>query len=146
MLPSITPATLIGFTSMESSNRRAPPSMPPAEPTRLHHELWFVSVELLVVQTATLAIYANLPRDVTGWAPPKISNIAKFAAMGPHFDDDRWGFNYVGHPLAGSEYFLLARNRREAFWQAFLYSAAWSTFWEYVTEGPPPYLAAFEIR
>lgn len=103
--------------------------------TRLHHELWFVTIELAALQTATLAIFANLPPEQTGWAKPSVSNIAKYAAKGPHFDNDRWGFNYVGHPLAGSEYYLIARNRKATWWQAFLYSAIWSAFWEYVSEG-----------
>jgi hypothetical protein len=101
----------------------------------LHHELWFVTLELFAVQTASLSIFAALPPEVSGFAPADIRNIPRFAAMGPHFDDDRWGFNYIGHPLAGSEYYLIARNRKAAWWQGFLYSAAWSSFWEYAVEG-----------
>lgn len=101
----------------------------------LHHELWFVTIEVFAVQSASILIFAALPAEVSGFTSADFGNIPKYAAMGPHFDDDRWGFNFVGHPLAGSEYYLIARNRRAAPWQGFLYAAAWSTFWEYITEG-----------
>ena len=52
----------------------------------------------------------------------------------PVLDDDVWYYNYVLHPWVGSEYFLVARNRGSTFWQSLTYSAALSTFYEYVPE------------
>ncbi len=101
----------------------------------LHHKLWFVTLELFAVQTASILIFAAMPQDVSGFENPNVGNIFRFAAEGPHFDNDRWGFNYIGHPLSGSEYYLIARNRGATWWQGFLYSFGWSAFWEYVTEG-----------
>lgn len=101
----------------------------------LHRSPWFVTLELFAIQTTSILVFAALPRQVSGFSDPKAHNIFHYAAKGPHFDDDRWGFNYIGHPLAGSEYYLLLRNRKGTWWQALIYAAGWSGFWEYVTEG-----------
>ncbi len=101
----------------------------------LHRSPWFVTLELFAIQTTSILIFAALPRQISGFSDPKAHNIFHYAAKGPHFDDDRWGFNYIGHPLAGSEYYLLLRNRKGTWWQALIYAAGWSGFWEYVTEG-----------
>jgi hypothetical protein len=101
----------------------------------LHYSPWFVTLEVAVVQTASIFIFAALPHDVSGFSNPTAGNIVKYASRGPHFDDDRWGFNYIGHPLAGSEYYLILRNRKGTWWQSLIYAAGWSAFWEYVTEG-----------
>ncbi len=52
----------------------------------------------------------------------------------PTWDDDDPVYNYVLHPLAGSEYYLAARNRGWTFWGSLAYSAALSTFYEYIPE------------
>lgn len=52
----------------------------------------------------------------------------------PVLDDDAWYYNYALHPWAGSEYFLVARNRDCTFWQSLAYSALLSTFYEYGPE------------
>lgn len=113
------------------------PCEPPSTRTwrGLHRSPWFVTLELFAVQTASIFVFAALPKNVSGFSNPKAHNIFHYAAKGPRFDDDRWGFNYIGHPLAGSEYYLLLRNRKGTWWQALLYAAGWSGFWEYVTEG-----------
>lgn len=52
----------------------------------------------------------------------------------PQWDDDSAWFNLVLHPWVGSEYYLLARNRAWSRSGCLLYSAALSTFYEYVPE------------
>jgi hypothetical protein len=52
----------------------------------------------------------------------------------PAYDDDVWHYNYVLHPLVGSEYFLAARNRGWSAGSAFWYSAMMSAFYEYGPE------------
>ena len=52
----------------------------------------------------------------------------------PIWDKNPWYVNYVGHPISGSESFLLARNRDHSFTESFLYSTGASVAWEYAIE------------
>jgi len=52
----------------------------------------------------------------------------------PTWDDDSFFYNGVLHPWVGSEYYLAARNRDWNIWGSLAYSAALSTFYEYVAE------------
>lgn len=52
----------------------------------------------------------------------------------PRLDNNPWYINYVGHPLFGSEAYLLARNRGVSPFGSFLYSTAASVAWEYLIE------------
>lgn len=52
----------------------------------------------------------------------------------PVWDDDSFLFNGILHPWVGSEYYLAARNRDWTIWGSLAYSAALSTFYEYVAE------------
>ena len=52
----------------------------------------------------------------------------------PVWDDDSFLFNGILHPWVGSEYYLAARNRNWSIWGSLAYSAALSTFYEYVAE------------
>ncbi len=52
----------------------------------------------------------------------------------PVWDDSPWLMNYILHPLAGAEAYLLARNRGYSVWSSFLFSTATSVAWEYVFE------------
>ena len=52
----------------------------------------------------------------------------------PTWDSNPWYINYVGHPLFGSEAFLLARNRGYSFFESFMYCNAISALWEFGIE------------
>lgn len=52
----------------------------------------------------------------------------------PKLDNNPWYINYIGHPLFGSEAYLLARNRGVSPFGSFLYSTAASVAWEYLIE------------
>lgn len=100
-----------------------------------YRNLWIVSGALIGAQVATDLALSALPKETTGWEKGGFDVMLRSAKLGPHFDNDHWTFNYLAHPLAGSEYYLIARNRDANWWQSTLYSIAASTFWEYVTEG-----------
>ena len=53
----------------------------------------------------------------------------------PVNDEDSWGFNFVGHPIAGSLYYNSIRSQDATIFQSFAFSFAQSAFWEYVIEG-----------
>lgn len=55
--------------------------------------------------------------------------------MGPAFDNNRWTTNYVGHPIAGSEYYLYFRSRGYAPKWAISNVILFSTLWECTVEG-----------
>lgn len=50
-------------------------------------------------------------------------------------DEDDWGFNYVGHPLAGALYYNTVRSQNATWFQSFMFSAVQSAIWEYIIEG-----------
>ncbi len=54
---------------------------------------------------------------------------------GPVIDKDDWAINYIGHPVSGAAYYVVARHAGLSKWQSFGYSAFMSTFvWEYGVE------------
>ncbi len=99
-----------------------------------HRNLWVMTGGLIGAQVGTLYALSRLPSDATGWGEGSFADIAQNDLHGPKWDTDRAIFNYAAHPLVGSEYYLLARNRGAEWWQGFLYAAAMSTFWEFFTE------------
>jgi hypothetical protein len=111
----------------------APSATPPAAPPPWRR-LSVVTVGLLGLQIGTLSLMGYLPPDATGWGEGSFDQIIDNDLRGPKWDTDHWLWNYVAHPVAGSEYYLLARNREGTWWQSGLYALAMSTFWEYFTE------------
>jgi len=49
----------------------------------------------------------------------------------PEDDKDSWIFNYILHPLWGSETYLRLRMNGCSWWQSWLFSNAMSVLWEY---------------
>jgi hypothetical protein len=52
----------------------------------------------------------------------------------PVWEDDAWHYNYGLHPWVGSEYYLVSRNRGHSRLLSLAYSAALSTFFEFIPE------------
>jgi hypothetical protein len=52
----------------------------------------------------------------------------------PVWDNNPWYVNYIGHPEAGAESYLLARNRGHSILGSFAYSSLMSVTWEYGIE------------
>lgn len=100
----------------------------------LTRNLPFMTVALLGAQVGTLGVLSQLPSDVTNWGEGSFDQILQNDLRGPKWDTDGWGWNYLAHPVVGSEYYLLARNRGANWWQSLSYSVAMSTFWELFTE------------
>jgi Domain of unknown function (DUF3943) len=86
-----------------------------------------------------MGILMAMPKEVTKWEPGFLESAKKnlkraFTTM-PENDKDDWGFNYVGHPIAGSLYYNSIRSQNATIFQSFLFSFAQSAIWEYVIEG-----------
>jgi hypothetical protein len=93
-----------------------------------------VSATVLAFDAVMVAAFTLLPTEVTGWHEPEFNGLKKNFTEGPRVDNDRFVFNYVAHPLAGSEYYLIARNRDLNWWQSMAYSTALSTAFEFLIE------------
>jgi hypothetical protein len=97
-------------------------------------DLSLVSVAVLGTQIVTLVVLTQFPATSTGWGDGSFDNIVKHDLQGPTWDGDPWYWNYVTHPISGSEYYLIARNRDVSWYWSLGYAAAMSAFWEGVTE------------
>jgi hypothetical protein len=64
----------------------------------------------------------------------KFENFKKAFTMPPAFDDDGWFYNYLSHPLMGSETYLRAREAGYGYFGCFLFSSAMSISWEFFLE------------
>ena len=83
---------------------------------------------------ATVATLSLLPKDTTSWNKPEFKGLKSNFTKGPSFDFDNFYFNYIAHPYDGSEFYLVARNRKLTWWQSLLYAAAVSTTFEFLIE------------
>jgi hypothetical protein len=89
---------------------------------------------VLGLQALELAILTAQDPEKTGFEPPHIRNVFRAVSTPPVRDGDSWYTNFIGHPLAGSEYYLSVRRNGYAPTEAFLFSTAASLVWEYLIE------------
>jgi hypothetical protein len=86
-----------------------------------------------------MGILLAMPEEVTKWQPGFLNeakkNLKRSFTTLPVNDKDPWGFNFVGHPIAGSLYYNSIRSQNATIFQSFVFSFAQSAFWEYVIEG-----------
>jgi hypothetical protein len=101
---------------------------------RYHSSLWGASATVGTAMVTTVALLSLLPKDFTSWNKPNFYGLKRNFSHGPNFDYDNFFFNYIAHPIDGSEFFLIARNRKLTFWESFAYAAAVSSFFEFVIE------------
>jgi len=101
---------------------------------RWHSSLWGVSATVGVAMVATVVTLSFLPSKSTGWNKPKFIGLKNNFTKGPSFDFDNFYFNYIAHPYDGSEFYLVARNRKLTWWQSLIYAAAVSTTFEFLIE------------
>jgi hypothetical protein len=101
---------------------------------RWHSSLAGVTGTVGLFMVSMVGVFTLLPNDVTGWDNPKFSGMKRNVTEGPRFDNDRFFWNYIAHPLAGSEFYMMARNRGYSWWGSFIYSAAVSCTFEFIIE------------
>jgi len=94
----------------------------------------------IILATAAASLYM-MPEELTKWSREGRQGTNLFERWGEHvrsrpvWDTDEWAVNYIGHPYAGSAYYILARHNGFDWKEAGLYSAFVSTFmWEYGVE------------
>jgi hypothetical protein len=94
----------------------------------------------LILATASASLYM-MPEELTKWSKEGRQGTNIFERWGRHiksrpvWDTDHWAVNYIGHPYAGSAYYILGRHNGLDWKEAGLYSTFVSTFmWEYGVE------------
>ena len=75
-------------------------------------------------------VLTQMDREKTNFNASSFDNFLDGFRDGPHFDDDEWQWNYVAHPLWGSETYMRARAQGYNEIQSFLFSAGASIVWE----------------
>lgn len=104
--------------------------------------LWNNTGVLAAAFVGTLFVMELLPEDATLWHHDELSKVPLFKRwynhvikLGPDWDKDKFGFNYILHPYAGAAYFMAARTCGFNMWQSLLYSTLISTVgWEFGVE------------
>lgn len=87
--------------------------------------------------TGMMGILLALPPSVTKWDDSKSKNdiLQKWktnVTSAPVLDKDEWAVNYVGHPVSGAAYYVVARHLNYSVLDSFKFSFLMSTFfWEY---------------
>jgi hypothetical protein len=127
------PESSIIVTAKAQSRRSAPQDERSAW-ARWHSGLWGASATIGAAMFATVGILSFLPTEVSGWQKPTFYGLKRNFTHGPNFDYDHDYFNYVFHPYDGSEFYLIARNRKLTWWQSFAYGVAVSTSFEFLIE------------
>lgn len=94
-----------------------------------------------ILGALAVAVIAALPSEVSKWDDDQRSmsyaqdKWYKNVSGGPVMDDDDAKFNWIGHPIAGAGYYVVARKHGYGKFDAFQYSAKMSTFyWEFGME------------
>lgn len=108
------------------------------ENSRMARKLWRAELLTGIAQAGGLVSLMVLPESVTGWTDEPWKhpgeNLRRAWTSAPVVDSDVWYLNYLGHPYGGALYYNALRSqggtRRQAFW----YSVAQSTVFEYLIE------------
>ncbi|NPA66153.1 MAG: DUF3943 domain-containing protein [Epsilonproteobacteria bacterium] len=93
---------------------------------------------LQVFMLGTVLFLYTLPPSITKWEedPEDTRTIWEkwrdHVKEGPVWDEDEFAINYIGHPVSGAWYYMIAREDGYTPFESFVYSFCLSTFfWEY---------------
>lgn len=94
-----------------------------------------------VFAIGTIGVIAVLPENISQWtnedkqftdAQTLLKKHAKHVANGPVWDNDAWAVNYIGHPVAGSYFYVWGRQAGLSWKESAMLTTLMSTFfWEY---------------
>ena len=96
-------------------------------------KLFTDTVYLQVFMVGTVGFLYMLPSSVTKWEDTgeekSLSEKWKeHVKAGPVIDEDEWYINYIGHPVSGAWYYMVARDDGYGVWESFAYSVMLSSF------------------
>lgn len=118
------PAELQPLSSAPALFRRAPARTGLRDPI----------VYTMAWQIVGIGLLLSMDREATGFLPASPRNVIKGMTSAPVWDPDNWYTNYVGHPIWGSESYLVVRRSGYSRAESFLFSTASSVVWEYGVE------------
>lgn len=106
------------------------------------HRMWINTAVLSGGFVAALFALELLPESETCWNREEMHSTPMYKRWfrnvfkrGPEWDGDKFYFNFILHPYAGSVYFMSARSCGFNMWQSLLYCACVSTIgWEFGVE------------
>jgi hypothetical protein len=89
----------------------------------------------LILQGIGFGLLQTLDSDTSRLEDPDFKNVRRAFKHGPVWENDLWYWNYIAHPLWGSETYLRARAQGFGRFPSFLFSTASSVVWEFLFEG-----------
>ncbi|MGB0371789.1 MAG: DUF3943 domain-containing protein [Opitutales bacterium] len=107
---------------------------PGPQPETVERSLDYPIRYVLAYQSIGLFYLNALDRDITNFDTFSWDTFKEGFSRGPEDDGDGAFWNYLMHPLWGSETYLRARSQNYEWWESFLFSAGSSVFWEYAME------------
>ncbi len=104
------------------------------EKAKTERNLLYPTLYVLTFHGIGLTLISSLDNDDTSYQSFQYDRFIDGFTHSPDWDPDDWYWNYLGHPLWGSETYLRARSQHFTWWQSFLFALAASTFWEFCVE------------
>ena len=107
---------------------------PSVEPEEMSRSLDYPIRYVLAYQLVGLTYLNALDRDITNFDTFSFDTFKEGFSRGPEQDGDGAFWNYMMHPMWGSETYLRARSQNYNWWESALFSTASSIVWEYGIE------------
>ena len=105
-----------------------------AEARTLVEDAAYTQVALI----SAIGVLVVLPESVSNWDLEELQKKSlderwkEHVTTKPVWDVDDWAINYIGHPVSGAVYYVMARNDGMNIFESALFSTVMSTFfWEY---------------
>lgn len=97
---------------------------------------WKVSARVLSTNVFNWAVARYVYKFE--WAKVSTNDWKNSFKLGPEWDNDRFGTNFIGHPHTGSFYYNVARSNGYSYLQSFPFALQGSLTWEYFGENTRP--------
>lgn len=97
-------------------------------------DLTYPITYVLFYQSVGLGLLSTLDEETNNFQAFSFDNFRDGFRQAPSKDDDKFIWNFVLHPLWGSETYLRARSQKFTQFESFLFSTASSVVWEYGME------------
>ena len=127
-------ALLFHVSNKDPFHEELTPPQDIQEQTKKEGSLLYPTLYVLTFQGIGLALISSLDHDDSSYQSFQYDHFEDGFTHSPDWDPDDWYWNYLGHPLWGSETYLRARSQNFTWWQSFLFALAASTFWEFCVE------------
>lgn len=108
------------------------------QPARFTRKMVRGSLLVFGIEAIEYGGLALLNPQISGWSSGSFdnygSNMQRAFTAPPVFDNDKWYFNYMGHPYEGALYYNAVRSQSATMVQSALFNLGHTLLWEYVIE------------